>query len=76
MNKEEIYLDLSKLSEVEQKEIIGMLPEPQTYVQYKIYKKFNILLYSEGLKCWFVSDFKASFRQEVTYEQFKTLINE
>lgn len=30
MKKEEIYLDLSRLSKVEQKEVIGMLPEPQT----------------------------------------------
>lgn len=76
MTKEEIYLDLSKLSKIEQKDVIAMLPDPETYVQYKIYKKFNILIYSECLKCWFVSDFKSALRTEITFEQFKTLINE
>ena len=90
MTKEEIYLDLSKLSEVERKQLIKFLLE----YNEKIYKEDELLL-KKGLydnDCYFLSideDDKewVSFteygfnnylknKQEITYEEFKTLINE
>lgn len=76
MTKEEIYLDLSKLSEVEQKKVIGMLPESLTDVQYKITKEFYILIFSKRLNYWLVASNPFYRKQEITYKQFKTLINE
>lgn len=90
MTKEEIYLDLSKLSEVERKQLIKFLLE----YNEKIYKEDELLL-KKGLydnDCYFLSideDDKewVSFteygfniylknKQEITYEEFKTFINE
>ena len=73
MTKEEIYLDLSKLSDVEQKEIIGMLPKSVEDIDYEI-DNLYYLLHFETNK-WFV-DCVDGFKQEITYKQFKTLINE
>ena len=90
MNREEIYLDLSKLSDVERKQLIKFLLDNNE----KIYKEDGLLL-KKGLYdnyCYFLSideDDKewVSFTEygfniylknktEVTYEEFKTLINE
>ena len=90
MTKKEIYLDLSKLSEVERKQLIKFLLE----YNEKIYKEDELLL-KKGLydnDCYFLSideDDKEwvgysnfgkhlclKHKQEVNYEQFKTLINE
>lgn len=72
--KEEIYLDLWELTKEQQKEVIGMLPDPLSGGQYRICMEYNILIYSENLKCWITFSFKPSFRKEVTYEEFKTII--
>ena len=85
MTKEEIYLDLSKLSDVERKQLIKFLLDNNE----KIYKKDELLL-KKGLydnDCYFLSideDDKewVSFTEcgfniylknktEVTYEEFK-----
>lgn len=73
MTKEEIYLDLSKLSKKEQEEVIGILPEPVEDIDYEV-DNFYYLLHFETNK-WFV-DCVDGFKKEITYEQFKTLINE
>lgn len=73
MTKEEVYLDLSKLSDVEQKKVIEMLPEPVEDIDYEI-DNFYYLLHFETNK-WFV-DCVDGFKKEITYEEFKTLINE
>ena len=73
MTKEEIYLDLSKLSEEQQKEIIGMLPKTASDIEYEADTFYHLLHFAENR--WFV-DCVVSFKQEITYEQFKTLINE
>ena len=90
MTKEEIYLDLSKLSEEQRKDVVRIIISKGQ----KIYKEDGLLL-KKGLygnNCYFLSideDDKewVSFteygfniylknKQEITYEEFKTLINE
>ena len=90
MTKEEIYLDLSKLSDKQRKDVVRIIISQGQ----KIYKEDELLL-KKGLydnDCYFLSideDDKewVSFtdcgfniylknKQEITYEQFKTLINE
>lgn len=93
MTKEEIYLDLSKLSEVERKQLIKFLLNNNE----KVYKDDLISLKKgkiDDKDCPFLSiddnngDLEwvgySNFgkhlclenKQEVNYEQFKTLINE
>ena len=90
MKKETIYLDLSKLSEEQRKDVVRMIISKGQ----KIYKDDELLL-KKGLydnDCYFLSideDDKewVSFTEygfyiylknktEITYEEFKTLINE
>lgn len=83
MKKEEIYLDMSKLTESQQVEIISMLPKTKDLAQYHI----GII---NGIKCYYlmVSRFNTSkwvvaaeeflsakygVRLEITYKQFKEL---
>ena len=74
MTKEEIYLDLSKLSEVEQEEVIGMLPIDNSN-SYSIDFNYHYLHFLDYY--WFVDEVEwVSNKKEITYEQFKTLINE
>ena len=74
MTKEEIYLDLSKLSEKEQEEIIGMLPIDDGN-SYSIEFNYHYLHFLDSY--WFVDEIEwVSDKQEVTYEQFKTIIND
>ena len=94
MTKEEIYLDLSKLSEVERKQLIKFLLDNNE----KVYKDdLNEKVYKDDLNdkdCPFLSiddddgDLEwvgyshfgkylcLKHKQEVNYEQFKTLIND
>ena len=89
MTKKEIYLDLSKLSEKQRKDVVRIIISKGQ----KIYKEDELLL-KKGLyenDCYFLSideDDKESVsfteygfniylknKQAVNYEQFKTLIN-
>ena len=73
MTKEEIYLDLSKFSEVEQNEIISMLPIDDGN-SYLIGFNYHYLHFLDSY--WFVDEAECvSDKQEITYEQFKTLMN-
>lgn len=91
MTKKEIYLDLSKLSEVERKQLIKFLLNNNE----KVYKDDLISLKKgkiDDKDCPFLSidddDLEwvgyshfgkhlcLKHKQEVNYEQFKTLINE
>lgn len=77
MNKEEIYLDLSKFSKEKQKEVIGMLPTTKSRALVIIGSFY--CLHQVGNNEWFVDYYysdKLSNKTEVTYEQFKALINE
>lgn len=90
MTKEEIYLDLSKLSEEQRKDVVRIIISKGQ----KIYKKDELLL-KKGLydnDCYLLSideddkewvgysnfgkNLCLKHKQEVTYEEFKTLINE
>lgn len=73
MTKEEIYLDLSKLSEAERIEIYTLTDlEYDNYYNYVTYNK----LYEEYDCVVLPSHELLENKQEITYEQFKTLINE
>ncbi len=73
MTKKEIYLDLSKLSEAERIEIYTLTDlEYDNYYNYVTYNKFY-----EEYDCVVLPSHKLlENKQEITYEQFKTLINE
>ena len=90
MTKEEIYLDLSKLSKVERKQLIKFLLNNNE----KVYKDDLISLKKgkiDDKDCPFLSIYDGDLewvgyshfgkylclrhKQEVNYEQFKTLIN-
>ena len=73
MTKKEIYLDLSKLSEAERIEIYTL-----TNLEYDNY--YNYMLYNSYYKIFDCVKFSnhelLENKQEITYEEFKTLINE
>lgn len=73
MKKKEIYLDLSKLSEIEQEEVIGMLPIDDGN-SYSIKLNYHYLHFFDFY--WFVDEVEwVSDKQEITCEEFKKLIN-
>ena len=90
MTKEEIYLDLSKLSEEQRKDVVRIIISQDQ----KIYKEDELLL-KKGLydnDCYFLSideddkewvsfndygfNIYLKHKQEINYEEFKTFINE
>lgn len=75
MTIEEIYLDLSKLSEEKQSEIFSLLPESYD-LNYRIVYDYTFLHFMESE--WFVdfNSYQVTKKIEINYEQFKTLINE
>lgn len=75
MTKEEIYLDLSKLSKKRQAEILDLLPR-SSELNYRIVFDYNLLHFN--FNEWFVDFYSYQVKQktEITYEQFKKLINE
>lgn len=73
MTKEEVYLDLSNLSEVERKKIYTL-----TDLEYDDY--YNYMLYNSYYKSFDCVKFSnhelLENKTEITYEEFKKLINE
>ena len=67
MTKQEIYLDLSKLIEVEQNEIFRLLPESSD-LNYRIVYDYTFLHFMESE--WFVDFYsnQVTKKQEITYE--------
>ena len=84
MTKEEIYLDLSKLSDVERKQLIKFLLDnnEKVYKDGKIYDKdCPFLSIDDDDLEWigyshFGKHLCLKHKQEVNYEQFKTIIND
>lgn len=73
MNKEKYFIDLSKLSEEQQKHIFSLLPEPILSDDYDIRGKYKYLLitddYDNYCDKWYV-DFRYDDRTEITYPEF------
>ena len=83
MTKEEIYLDLSKLSEVERKQLIKFLlnNNEKVYKDDLNDKDCSFLSIDDDDLEWvgyshFGKHLCLENKQEVNYEEFKTLINE
>lgn len=82
MTKEEIYLDLSKLSEVERKQLIKFLlnNNEKVYKDDLDDKDCHFLSIDDDLEWVGYSHFGKylclKHKQEINYEEFKTLINE
>mgnify|MGYP003490854170 CR=1 FL=1 len=72
---EEIYLDLSKLSEEQQRKVIALLPEPEDCNQYEIIKLHFILWLDEYNK-WWVYGTEIKNKTELTYSQFLDMMGE
>ena len=72
---EEIYLDLSKLSEEQQRKVISLLPEPEACNQYEIIKLHFILWLDEYNK-WWVYGTEIKNKTELTYSQFLDMMGE
>ena len=72
---EEIYLDLSKLSEEQIKKVIALLPEPEACNQYEIIKLHFILWLDEYNK-WWVYGTEIKNKTELTYSQFLDMMGE
>lgn len=70
MKKEDIYLDLSKCSQEEIKNVFKVLHEPKFVNQYEIYNwDYRLHLSEDGL--WWVLDNNESHtKTEITYSQF------
>ena len=66
---EEIYLDLSKLSEEQQRKVIALLPPKKRDNQYEI-QKVHFILYLDEKKKWWVFGTEIKNKTELTYSQF------
>ena len=69
--KEKYFIDLSKLSDEQQKHIVSLLPDRKKTVQYW-FDKHNILLYfddEDGL-WWVNGDIAPADKTEITYPEF------
>ena len=71
---EEIYLDLSKLSEEQQGKVIALLPEPRFRNDYSITNNYKYLHLNMSMK-WFVDAEKMN-KTELTYSQFLDMMGE
>ena len=67
---EQIYIDLSKLSEEQQRKVISLLPEPEAYNQYEILKLRHFILWLDEANKWWVYGNEIKNKTELTYSQF------
>ena len=74
---EEIYLDLSKLSEEQQRKVIALLPEPINKDDYDISFLHFYLIYDDEDCIWWVSTkYFLAEKTELTYSQFLDMMGE
>ena len=82
--REEIYLDLSKLSEEQQRKMIALLPIDNisaqiyflgSYEDWNVIKKFTYLFFNDN-KVWQICDSKIPDKTELTYSQFLDMMGE
>ena len=74
-NPKEIYLDLSKLSEEQQRKVITLLPPKKRDNQYEI-QKVHFILYLDKEKKWWVFGTEIKNKTELTYSQFLDMMGE
>lgn len=74
---EEIYLDLSKLSEEQQRKVIALLPEPINKDDYDIiYMHFYLIYDDEDCMWWVSTKYFLAEKTELTYSQFLDMMGE
>jgi len=73
---EEIYIDLSKLSEEQQGKVIALLPGPEACNQYEIFKLQHFILSLDEYNKWWVYGTEVKGKQELTYSQFLDMMGE
>lgn len=82
--REEIYLDLSKLSEEQQRKVISLLPIDNisaqiyfmgSYEDWNVIKKFTYLFFNDN-KVWQICDSKIPDKTELNYTQFLEMMGE
>lgn len=73
---EEIYLDLSKLSEEQQRKAISLLPEPINKDDYDITDMRFYLIYDEDCMWWISTKYFVAEKTELTYSQFLDMMGE
>lgn len=80
MKKEEIYLDLSKCSQEEIKNVLAVLPEKKYWNQYDIddcHYKLHFerdSCHFEGSLWWVINSVESKSKAEITYTQFMSLM--
>ena len=81
---EQIYLDLSKLSEEQQGKVIALLPIDNisaqiyfmgSYEDWNVIKKFTYLFFNDN-KVWQICESKIPDKTELTYSQFLDMMGE
>ena len=74
---EEIYLDLSKLSEEQQRKVISLLPKPINKDDYHItYLHFYLIYDDEDCMWWVSTKYFLAEKTELTYSQFLDMMGE
>ena len=74
---EQIYLDLSKLSEEQQRKVISILPEPINKDDYDItYLHFYLIYDDEDCMWWVSTKYFLAEKTELTYSQFLDMMGE
>ena len=74
---EEIYLDLSKLSEEQQRKVIALLPKPINEDDYDIiYLHFYLIYDDEDCMWWVSTKYFLAEKTELTYSQFLDMMGE
>lgn len=74
---EEIYLDLSKLSEEQRRKVIALLPKPINEDDYDItYLHFYLIYDDEDCMWWVSTKYFLAEKTEITYSQFLDMIGE
>jgi len=74
--REEIYLDLSKLSEEQQRKVIEVLPKPINKYDYDITDLRFYLIYDEDCMWWVSTKYFLAEKTELTYSQFLDMMGE
>ena len=75
--REEIYLDLSKLSEEQQRKVISLLPKPINKDDYDISFLHFYLIYDDEDCMWWVSTkYFLAEKTKLTYSQFLDMMGE
>jgi len=74
---EEIYLDLSKLSEEQQRKVIALLPKPINKDDYDItYLHFYLIYDDEDCMWWVSTKYFLAEKTEINYSQFLDMMGE